>query len=265
MTSHGEAGDEGAGSSPWSSTRAFVRCGDGAQVGTGTQQQATDGVNSAAQTVLIADRGRAFAEALARLLTDAGLQATAGSYDQAAELCRSLRPAVLLLDGDPPVDQAREVAAAARRATGDVRILLLVGESARRQARTIAGVSADGLLSRQDGVEKVLAGIRGHPVPAPAPAARPRHGTNGRHNGSALDRLTPRELQVLRALMVGVRSAAIAKALEISPHTVRTHVQNTFAKLAVSSRLEAASIAREAGLRPLPLSDLGETGAGELR
>lgn len=50
--------------------------------------------------------------------------------------------------------------------------------------------------------------------------------------------LTPREWQILRQLMRGGRVPAIAKVLEISPHTVRNHLKSIFRKFGVKSQKE---------------------------
>ena len=55
--------------------------------------------------------------------------------------------------------------------------------------------------------------------------------------------LTARELQVLRLLATGKSNHQIAADLVISDHTVRRHVQNTFAKIGVSSRAAATAFA----------------------
>jgi DNA-binding CsgD family transcriptional regulator len=60
--------------------------------------------------------------------------------------------------------------------------------------------------------------------------------------------LTARELEVLRMLATGKSNREIAVALVISDHTVRRHVQNTFAKLGVSSRAAATAFAFRHGL-----------------
>lgn len=229
--------------------------------GAGTRQPVTNGGNGSVQTVLVADRGRAFAEALAGLLRDAGLQAAASAHDQAAQACRFLQPTVVLLDGDAPVEEAIGIADAARAARSDVRILLLVAGDGR--TRAAADLGADGVVSRHSELADVVAVVRGEP--ARAPTVRPRTGTRARQNGDAVDRLTRREVQVLRALMAGAPSGTIADHLGISPHTVRTHIQNIFAKLAVSTRLEAASLAREGGLRPLSFDEADEAAAGRPR
>jgi len=57
-------------------------------------------------------------------------------------------------------------------------------------------------------------------------------------------RLTRRESEVVELLADGLNHHAVADVLCISPQTVRTHIQNSLAKLEVGSRLEAAAIAR---------------------
>jgi DNA-binding NarL/FixJ family response regulator len=49
-------------------------------------------------------------------------------------------------------------------------------------------------------------------------------------------RLTPREQDTARLLMLGLPDKEIARALEISTTTVRTHLENAFRKVGVSNR-----------------------------
>ncbi len=69
-------------------------------------------------------------------------------------------------------------------------------------------------------------------------------------HGDPLGVLSPRERDVLLCMVDGKRGAQIATDLLISADTVRTHTRNIFAKLDVHSRLEAVSVALEAGVRP---------------
>jgi PAS domain S-box-containing protein len=62
------------------------------------------------------------------------------------------------------------------------------------------------------------------------------------------DKLTRRELQVLKLLAQGADTGTIATELIITESTVRNHVQRVLHKLGVHSRLEAAAYARENGL-----------------
>ena len=53
--------------------------------------------------------------------------------------------------------------------------------------------------------------------------------------------LTKRELQVLRLLPQGLSNMEISRILQISPHTVKSHVVHIFNKLGVSHRTEAVA------------------------
>ena len=71
-------------------------------------------------------------------------------------------------------------------------------------------------------------------------------------NPAAVDALgiSPRELEVLRGLADGLSNKEIARALDVSPNTVKTHVARLFEKLEVNRRTEAIGRARELGLLP---------------
>jgi DNA-binding NarL/FixJ family response regulator len=57
--------------------------------------------------------------------------------------------------------------------------------------------------------------------------------------------LTPRELDVLRAMAHGLTNKMIARDLDISPHTVKFHVESLLRKLGVRTRTEAVGRAVE--------------------
>lgn len=62
---------------------------------------------------------------------------------------------------------------------------------------------------------------------------------------AGLERLTPREREVLDALASGGTNKEIALTLRISPGTVKTHVERLISKLGVRDRTQAAIIAVE--------------------
>jgi two-component system, NarL family, nitrate/nitrite response regulator NarL len=62
---------------------------------------------------------------------------------------------------------------------------------------------------------------------------------------SPVNRLSEREREVLALIGRGWSNESIGSVLYISPHTVRTHVQNILEKLELHSRLEAATLAME--------------------
>jgi DNA-binding NarL/FixJ family response regulator len=77
-------------------------------------------------------------------------------------------------------------------------------------------------------------------------AAKPRHLSAGERQ------LTTREKEILRFLAFGLGTSAIARALSISPATVRNHAQRILAKLQVHSRLAAVARGYAIGLLPSP-------------
>ena len=62
------------------------------------------------------------------------------------------------------------------------------------------------------------------------------------------EKLSPREMQVLRGLTEGKSNKEIARDLDISEPTVKLHMKTLYRKLGASNRTQAALIAREAGL-----------------
>jgi DNA-binding CsgD family transcriptional regulator len=79
-------------------------------------------------------------------------------------------------------------------------------------------------------------------------APRPPPAFDGNPQGQASLGISDRELEVLRELAAGYSNKEIARRLEVSPNTVKTHVARLFEKLGASRRTEAIRRARELGL-----------------
>lgn len=65
---------------------------------------------------------------------------------------------------------------------------------------------------------------------------------------TVMSALSAREIEVLECLAQGMTRQEIAERYVLSPHTVRTHINNVLRKLDVHSTLAAVSIARQVGL-----------------
>jgi DNA-binding NarL/FixJ family response regulator len=89
----------------------------------------------------------------------------------------------------------------------------------------------------------IWAGVRLTPRAAPAKFER---------NDAALQSLgvTEREVAVLELLAAGDANKEIARKLDISPNTVKTHIASLFAKLEVQRRTQAIQKARQLRLLP---------------
>ena len=122
---------------------------------------------------------------------------------------------------------------------------------------------ADGYLTKDRAVDEVVSAVRAAyagetllprsvivGIAQRVAAARDR-GVE-RHQ---IEPLTPRELEVLKALTEGLATPEICDRLYIAPNTLRTHVQNIMGKLRVHSKLEAVAFALRHRLVEPPKSD----------
>lgn len=57
--------------------------------------------------------------------------------------------------------------------------------------------------------------------------------------------LTDREVEVLKVMATGAKNSDIARTLNLSPHTIKTHIYNIFKKINASNRLQAVNWAQE--------------------
>jgi DNA-binding NarL/FixJ family response regulator len=203
--------------------------------------------------MLLADSQPLFNEALGMLLAQDGAHEVVGRASVADEilaLAQRTPVDLILLDagmglaGDPPLVEAlvgsplnRKVVLLA--ATLDVEVLV-----------TAVQVGAVGAVSKTSGTHAVLRVVEGVlagevAIPRSMLPEVLRRLLSDQQGGSAstLQRLSQRERQVLALLGRGQSNRQIGQHLHISPHTVRTHVQNILEKLELHSRLEAATFA----------------------
>jgi ATP/maltotriose-dependent transcriptional regulator MalT len=80
------------------------------------------------------------------------------------------------------------------------------------------------------------------------PASAPSSVNGSRQPGIDSDAITARERDVLSMIGQGYSNKRIARTLEISPETVKSHVKHIFSKLDVAARSEAVSRAMSLGL-----------------
>jgi DNA-binding NarL/FixJ family response regulator len=199
--------------------------------------------------VLIVGPGGILAEALVRLLGRLGTSAVHVQSSDIEKVIEHQRPTTVLLEATASPESLSQCADIARQHCRTVQVLLL-GTDDDRDTMLAAKLNAAGIVSGQTTTDELIAAVKGlRTMRTASQRCEPIAGI--RRRGGALERLTNRETEILRALMSGASNARVAGALAISIHTVRTHVQNILAKLNATTRLEAVLIGFRGGLRPL--------------
>ncbi|MFD7400863.1 LuxR C-terminal-related transcriptional regulator [Streptomyces virginiae] len=239
--------------------------------------------------VLVVDDHRIFAESLAAALAaEPDVDVSAAGSGPAALRCLERAAAegrrfdVLLVDADlgavpgavpaqresgsgppPAVSDGIALVAGVRVSHPGVRTVVLAERDDPRRAALALQAGASGWVAKDCSLSRLLAVIRGvlreetHLPPAlltgvlrELTAAR-KHRTDSER---LVESLTPREHEVLRCMVAGLGRKDVAVRLFLSPHTVRTHMQNVLGKLGVHSTLAAVALARRAGVRPADLA-----------
>ncbi|MER5476076.1 response regulator transcription factor [Streptomyces sp. NPDC002734] len=186
----------------------------------------------------------------------------AADGERAVELARELRPDVVLTDVRMPLLDGVGVT---RRITAEqlADVLVLTTFDLDEYVFGTLRAGAAGFLLKSAEAAELLEAVRtvarGEGLIAPAVTRRLiaafAAGTQDRPpratgpGAEAVKSLTPREREVLRCLGEGLSNAEIATRLEMAEATVKSHVSRLLAKLELRSRLQAAVLAQELGLR----------------
>ena len=145
---------------------------------------------------------------------------------------------VLLRQGDAAAAWAAVLPAVRlARSEGEPGALRVMGTRACAELAS-AACQADGAPEQAWLASAVRSWAIDPPVAIPSPVGSGiEHAASPRFDGT----LTEREHQVLAQIAAGDSNKLIARALELSPHTVKRHVANILDKLNLSSRVQAAA------------------------
>ncbi|GAA2029634.1 response regulator transcription factor [Polymorphospora rubra] len=209
-------------------------------------------------SVLLADDHALFAEALqTRLSREPDLRPVRVAYNAEQVRARISRdhPAVLVLDMAFSNDSAVALAGFAREASPTTRVVMLTGVDAPNSVVSALQGGVRAWLPKTVKPEQLVRAIRGVTrgeawVP-PDVLGQVLNTLVGLEPQQAdpLAVLTPREREVLQAMVDGFSRVQIAARLHLSTNTVRTHTQNMLSKLGVHSTLESVALALRSGMR----------------
>ena len=212
-------------------------------------------------TVLVVDDERIIRDGLTAILgsqEDITVAGTAGDGEAAVDLCRRVKPDVMLLDIRMPLRDGLWTLAELGRlgllGPGRTQALMLTTFDLDEYVDRALAAGAAGFLLKNSSYEELAAAVRataaGHSSLSPAVTARIIRGhlaTRRPADDGELARLaelTARERDILRLVGDGLSNAEIAERLVVSLHTVKTHVSRMLAKTGCQSRAQAAVLAR---------------------
>jgi DNA-binding NarL/FixJ family response regulator len=205
--------------------------------------------------VLIVDDHSVVREGLRAFLElQAGLDVVGEAADgeEAIEAGARLRPDVILMDLVMP--QLGGVAAMRRlrEQVPGARIIVLTSFLDDDKLLPALRAGAAGYLLKNAEPHEIARAVRaahaGEALLDPVVAARLVETLAADDGQEPLDRLTPREREVLVLIGRGYSNKRIANELELSEKTVKTHVGHVLAKLGVADRTQAAVVAVRAGI-----------------
>ncbi|MEU9393163.1 response regulator transcription factor [Streptomyces sp. NPDC048324] len=216
---------------------------------------------SGAPRVVIVDDQALVRTGFGMILTADGIDvvAEAGDGDQAIDAVARTRPDLVLMDirmpGTDGLEATRHILSGAM--PDPPRVIMLTTFDLDRYVYAALTAGASGFLLKDVTPEHLVAAVHlartGDALLAPAITRRLVERFVARDTPApALHRdlsvLTPRELEVLRALGTGLSNAELATRFSLSEATVKTHVARILAKLRLRDRAQAVVVAYETGL-----------------
>ena len=201
--------------------------------------------------MVIADDHLAFGEALQIALEkerDLSVIEVVTGGAEAVEIAERDAPDVVVVDLQMPGMDGVETTRRIRDHLPGSAVIVLSGLGDDLSLARAVQAGASGFLTKTEAVADLAEAIRqahrGEPLHTPRELATSLQQLRRRRAQDSgierrLERLTPREVEILQRMAEGQSATDIAENLGMSPHTLRTHTQNVLTKLGVHSKLDA--------------------------
>ncbi len=201
--------------------------------------------------VVVVDDHRIVREGLAYMLGEIDgveLVGEAGGGAELFDLLEGTQPDVILLDVHMPAMSGLEVLERLRNDHPDMKVIMLSMHDEPAYVQEAIKLGAMGYVVKSAGLEELVRALdqvmggrpylQGELLGALVPRESPPQGPH----------LSPREIEILQLLSAGFENKQIARHLDISEATVKTHIKALFGRLDVRTRAEAVATGLRLGL-----------------
>jgi two-component system, NarL family, response regulator DegU len=176
-------------------------------------------------------------------------EATTG--EEAIEVVQQLEPDIVFMDVRMPGMGGLEATKAIRRSRPDTKVILFTVDESRAAIADAIRAGVSGYLLKDVSAEELLQAARLalqgkaviHPTLTRAFIEEVQYVEQRPQTP-----LSKRESEILQKVAYGATTKEVARDLEISPHTVKTHLERIFEKLGANDRAQAVAIALRQGL-----------------
>lgn len=180
--------------------------------------------------------------------------------ERAVEAAERTRPDLVMLDLSMPGKNGIELLPQLRKVRPAMKVLVVTMHQDRTIANLALGKGANGFVPKESTphelLEAIAAVLKGERYVSPRVPNRAYRGSGALGN-PALDRLTPRQLQILKLMGEGKTGPEVAHALGLSPRTIEFHRARMRHALGVTTEAGLVQYAIALGLSGGPDADEG--------
>jgi len=199
--------------------------------------------------LVLCDNNRIFCESLASMLQHRGhpVLAIATTASDSIEAVAANRPDACLLDLRFPDGDGLDVARAIRRSVPETKIVVISRVAEPAEVSEAKEIGAAGFLRKDQRLEAITSALEVISVGRMAfylgCSRQPSRRTMSSPMEEMLQKLTPRERQVLQRIVAGQSTGQMAREMDVAMSTLRSHIGRVLNKLDAHSRVQAAAIA----------------------
>ena len=196
-------------------------------------------------TVLLADDHTMFREGMARLLTSYGGLEVVGETtndEGAVALAREKRPDVVIMQVQMPFEEAKRALDRMREVEPAPRVIIVTMFEDPAMMRSLLRLGVSGYVLKSSSTTQLVSAIRAAafaPEGGNVVVGLPRTMLE-ETEGEVESPLSIREMEILLLASRGLSNGQIARQVRLAEGTVKRHLSNTYHKMGVGSRGEAA-------------------------